>query len=260
MAVGAAGVRAAVDGVNLHGNAQAWPGLVYTYTSEPAADTADFSTRPPGAHPHHQSVVAEWQVTDRGDADAAVDPASRRERLRIDQAQGNHNAGSLVFDADGTLLVPPSLTAAPATITAWATSTAATARIPPNVLGSILRIDPQGSDGVDGQYGVPADNPFVGDPSALDEVFAYGFRHPFRMSVDRAIGDAYVGDVGQRDLEELDVVVAGGNCGWPIKEDSFCFDQNGSGPGVCLRRRPLPRRGRRRRAHRPGRGVRPRQP
>ena len=86
-----------------------------------------------------------------------------------------------------------------------------------------MRIDPNGSNSANGRYGVPADNPFVGVDGA-DEIYAFGFRNPFRFSIDTN-GDLYVGDVGQNDIEEIDRVTAsGGNYGWNIKEGSFCFE------------------------------------
>ena len=70
----------------------------------------------------------------------------------------------------------------------------------------------------------------------MDEIFAFGFRNPFRFSFDIETGNLYVGYLGQDDLEE----VAGGNYGWNIKEGSFCFDPNGSDPGFALDQDPCP--------------------
>jgi glucose/arabinose dehydrogenase len=107
---------------------------------------------------------------------------------------------------------------------------------PRNVHGSILRIDPHGTNSANGKYGIPDDNPFVGNGTILwytpqnpagvavdplDETFAYGFRSPFRMHFDRETGDLYVGDVGQSDVEEVDRVEAGKNYGWWIKQGSL---------------------------------------
>jgi len=92
-----------------------------------------------------------------------------------------------------------------------------------NVLGKVLRIDPHGSNSANGQYGIPAGNPFVGAPGA-DEIWAYGFRNPYRFSFDKS-GRLLVADLGQNDIEEVDDVRAGGNYGWPVKEGTFLFDQ-----------------------------------
>jgi hypothetical protein len=96
---------------------------------------------------------------------------------------------------------------------------------PGNVLGKILRIDPLGRNSANGKYGIPPDNPFVGKPGA-NEIFAYGFRNPFRMSFD-PFGRLFVGDVGQNNIEEVDLVTSGGNYGWHVKEGTFLFDQDG---------------------------------
>jgi glucose/arabinose dehydrogenase len=117
-----------------------------------------------------------------------------------------------------------------------------------NILGDILRIDPDGSNSANGRYGVPLDNPFVkpGVPpggqrgcrdGVCDEIFALGFRNPFRFSFDKARGHLYAADVGQGAIEEGDVVVKGGNYGWRTKEGSFCFNPNGAGDGFVTARR-----------------------
>ncbi len=94
-----------------------------------------------------------------------------------------------------------------------------------NVLGTLLRINPDGNNSVNGQYGVPADNPFVGG-GGVAEIYADGFRNPFRFSFDSATGDLIVADVGQNHIEEIDQVVSGGNYGWHVKEGTFLFDPN----------------------------------
>jgi hypothetical protein len=92
-----------------------------------------------------------------------------------------------------------------------------------NLLGSILRIDVDDTDeGL--EYAVPADNPFVG-ADGLDEIFAYGFRNPYRMAFDMGgDNDLLAGDAGQNRWEEVSVVVAGGNYGWNVKEGTHCFN------------------------------------
>jgi glucose/arabinose dehydrogenase len=213
-------------------------GLLYTYTSEPVDGPADFSTMPPGVAPNHQSVVSEWQVPNTTDPGAVVDPTSRREILRIDEPQFNHNAGALNFGPDWMLYI--SLGEGGGRDDEAVGHGTGNAQNTANVLGSILRIDPQGSNSANGQYGIPADNPFYGQAGKAGEIFAFGFRNPFRFSFDRQAGDLYVGDVGQDDIEEVDVVVAGGNYGWNLKEGSFCFDPAGSDPGFAFEADPCP--------------------
>lgn len=214
-------------------------GLLYTYTSEPVDGPADFSTMPAGTSPNHQSVIAEWQVPDPGDPESVVDPTTRREILRIDEPQFNHDAGTLVFGPDGMLYVSLGDGGA-ADDQGVGHVEGGNGQDPTNVLGTILRVDPSGNDSANGQYGIPGDNPFVGDPSGADEVFAFGLRNPYRMSFDSATGTLIVADVGQNDIEEVDVVVPGGNYGWPLKEGSACFDQNGADPGFAFEADPCP--------------------
>ncbi|MCW5835405.1 MAG: PQQ-dependent sugar dehydrogenase [Labilithrix sp.] len=89
---------------------------------------------------------------------------------------------------------------------------------PTKLLGTILRIDVDGA----APYTVPPDNPFVADPAMHDEVYAYGFRNPWKFSFDRATGDLWVGDVGETRTEEINLVEAGGNYGWPLLEGTDC--------------------------------------
>ena len=104
-------------------------------------------------------------------------------------------------------------------------------------LGKILRIDVDTRNSANGQYGIPRDNPFVNRPSAttVKEIWAFGFRNPFRMSFDSRTGDLFVGDVGQNDIEEVDIVRKGGNYGWNLKEGTLFFHINGTADGFAAR-------------------------
>jgi glucose/arabinose dehydrogenase len=210
-------------------------GLLYTYTSEPVSGPADFSTMPPGTTADHQSVVAEWQVADPTSTTSVVDPSTRRELLRIDEPQFNHNAGALNFGPDGFLYISLG-DGGNEDDQGLGHSPQGNAQDPSNVLGKILRIDPAGSDSANGEYGIPPDNPFVDDEGFVPEIWAYGFRNPFRFSFDSATGSLLVGDVGQNHIEEVDVVTKGGNFGWRVKEGSFLFDPNGDLPGFVTER------------------------
>ncbi|GAA2610891.1 hypothetical protein GCM10010399_47210 [Dactylosporangium fulvum] len=79
-----------------------------------------------------------------------------------------------------------------------------------NPHGKILRINPDGT--------IPPDNPFAGQPGKLGAIWAYGFRNPWRFQFDSATGRLYGGDVGDFTWEELNLVVKGGNYGWPVHE------------------------------------------
>jgi glucose/arabinose dehydrogenase len=81
---------------------------------------------------------------------------------------------------------------------------------------------------------IPTDNPYVGDPNALDEIFASGLRNPYRMGIDRVTGDVYLGDVGQSTREEINFIpggIGGRNFGWKCKEGSMCFP---NAPAGCV--------------------------
>jgi glucose/arabinose dehydrogenase len=205
---------------------------VYTYTSENVTSPADFST---GVNGGGQAVVTEWKMT-RG-REPVVDPASRRVLLRIDKPQFNHNGGDLAFGPDGLLYISVgdgggADDEGPGHVPGGNAQSLA----PGNVLGKILRIDPFGHNSANHRYGIPRTNPFVGREGA-DEIYAYGFRNPYRFSFYGS--RLYVGDVGQNDIEEVDLVKAGGNYGWHVKEGSFLFDTGGlTAPGFVTASSP----------------------
>ena len=215
-------------------------GLLYTYTSEPTAGPPTFPTTiPPGKTADHQDVIAEWRVPNPTNPASVVDPASRRELIRIDHPQFNHNAGDLHFGPDGMLYISDGdgggaddqdgqIHVDGPVFGHQGDGNAQKLNTP---LGKILRIDVDTRDSANGQYGIPADNPFIGKPGALKEIYAFGFRNPYRFSFDSLTGDLYVGDVGQNDIEEVDMVVSGGNYGWNFKEGTFFFDPKGFEPG-----------------------------
>lgn len=179
----------------------------------------------PGLGDHnHTSVIAEYMVS--ADPDVA-DAASERILLEVDQPQFNHNGGTLKFGpADGYLYISlgdggGAHDSGPGHVDDWYEVNAGGngQDITENLLGSILRIDVDG--GV--PYGIPADNPFVGQ-AGLDEQWAFGFRNPYRFSFDQGGShDLLVGDAGQHLWEEVDLVVRGGNYGWNVKEGPVCF-------------------------------------
>lgn len=203
-------------------------GLFYTYASEPAKGVATFSTLPPGTAPNCQNVLLEWKVKELEEDRFVVDPGSAREVLRIDKPQFNHNGGALMFGPDRMLYL--SLGDGGGSNDSGVGHAAAgnaQTLVAGNVLGKILRINPLGHNSANGQYGIPADNPFADERHPLagaHEIWAYGFRNPWRMSFDALTGRLYVGDVGQNDIEEVDIARKGMNYGWPVKEGTFLFD------------------------------------
>jgi glucose/arabinose dehydrogenase len=180
------------------------------------------------------SRISEFRVS-AADPDR-VDPASERVLLEMDKPQFNHNGGTILFGPrDGHLYISigdggGANDIGLGHVDDWFADNAGGngQDITQNLLGSVLRID------VDrGQpYGIPRDNPFVGK-EGLDEIYAYGFRNPYRMSFDTGgRHDLIVGDAGQSGFEEVDVVRRGGNFGWNVKEGTHCF--NAADPGVDL--------------------------
>jgi glucose/arabinose dehydrogenase len=211
-------------------------GLLYTYTSEPVGGIPTFtSTLPPGIEPDHQNVVAEWRVLAGGGV------GMRRELMRMDWPQFNHNGGDLVFGPDRMLYV--------STGEGGSADDQGPGHLPGGnaqnlgvPLGKVLRINVNGRNSRNGAYGIPADNPFASADGALEEIYAFGFRNPFRMSFDRSTGELYVGDAGQNDLEEVNRVVAGGNYGWNIKEGTLFFHpMSREVDGVASKNPPLNR-------------------
>jgi glucose/arabinose dehydrogenase len=217
--------------------------LVYTFETENVSGPADFTTLPAGTAPDSQSVVREWKVLGARGARPHFDMSTGRELLRIDKPEFNHNGGDLAFGPDGKLYISVGDGGAaddqgPGHVPGGNAQSLA----PGNVLGKILRINPRGHNSANGHYGIPASNPFVGRAGA-DEIWAYGFRNPYRFSFDSRSGRLVAADVGQNDIEEVDVVRRGGNYGWPIKEGTFLFDNGGDGNGFVTANSPGAPRG-----------------
>ncbi len=170
----------------------------------------------------HQEVLVEYRAAD---ASADVFAGSRRVLFRIEQPGWDHNVFDLAFgvgDEAGLMYIA---SGDGANASQGVSQMRANAQTLANFYGKVLRIDPLGTDGVTGEYGVPPSNPFVGVAGARPEVYSYGHRAPYRLMVDRETGEVWVGEVGQKQIEEVNRVVAGGNYGWPLKEGSFLFDQ-----------------------------------
>lgn len=161
------------------------------------------------------SRISEFRSSDGG---LTLDPASERMLLVVDQPEANHNGGQLAFGPDGFLYIGTGdgggANDQHGTIGNGQSMT--------TLLGKILRIDVSAAVG----YAVPSGptgNPFSGNPQCgaggtgatnCPEIYASGFRNPWRWSFDRQTGELWVGDVGQGALEEVDRVVLGGNYGW----------------------------------------------
>ncbi len=153
-----------------------------------------------------------------------IDPAS--EEIVITFPQGGHNGGDLHFGKDGMLYISTGDGSGPNP-----PDPKNTGQDISDLFSSILRIDVDHKDS--GQnYAVPKDNPFLGLPRARPEIWAYGFRNPFRMSFDRVGGELFVGDVGWELWEMIHRVERGGNYGWSASEgpQPIKIDQIGPTP------------------------------
>lgn len=156
-----------------------------------------------------------------------ADEASELILLTIEQPQSNHNGGWMEFGLDGYLYIATGDGGGTADDDEGHTDATGNAQdITNNLLGKILRIDVDGTNGATGNYGIPADNPFVG-ASGDDEIWAYGLRNPWRNSFDPVTGDLYIADVGQADWEEIDFAPGdspgGENWGWRCREGAHGF-------------------------------------
>lgn len=168
--------------------------------------------------------VEEWTLSDD-----KVSSSSRRRILFVDQPADNHNGGHVVFGPDGFLYVGLG-------DGGGAGDPDENGQNPRTLLGSILRIDPDGaSDGA--AYGSPRSNPFADGVEGAPEVWLFGVRNPWRFTFDAETNDLWVADVGQGDVEEITWLPAGygggrgANLGWDDMEGDQPYESSGPPPG-----------------------------
>ncbi len=161
---------------------------------------------------NHTGVLAEYQQN----ADGYVDENSERIILTVEEPDGNHNGGCIQFGPDGYLY----LSLGDGGGQGDEHGKIGNGQDLGNWHGKILRIDINTPTG----YLVPKDNPFVNRADVKPEIWAYGFRNPWRFSFDSASGNLFAGDVGQSTWEEVDIVVKGGNYGWRLIEGNHCHN------------------------------------
>jgi cytochrome c2 len=173
-----------------------------------------------------QWVVCEWKTTNPS---APVFSGTCRELIRIDMVAGIHGVQEIIFNPQakkdeedyGQLFIGvgdggsvengyPFLTKHPGYI--W---------------GTILRINPSGTNSANGQYGIPDTNPFAKSKNALKEIYAFGFRNPNRMYWTRN-GLMLATNIGQANIEAIDIIVKGHDYGWPIREGTFVIHPAGN--------------------------------
>jgi glucose/arabinose dehydrogenase len=150
-----------------------------------------------------------------------LNEASEEVLLNIEEFASNHNGGHIAFDSDGYLYLSIG-------DGGGANDPNEKGQALDTLLGKVLRLDVSGPSG----YAIPSDNPFSDGAGPIrEEIFAYGFRNPFRMTIDPPTNDVWLGDVGQGDWEEVDRVIKGGNYGWDCYEGNHSFEPAGC-PGA----------------------------
>src|SRR2546430_7187106 len=204
---------------------------IYTYTNESVDGPADFTVPDPSPF-DNQVVIAEWQVSATNPD--VIDPSTRREVMRIDHPQFNHEGGKLAFRAtDHYLYLSEGDGGNANDVGDGHNPNKGNGQDKTTVLGKLLRIDPldpaltMGSPdpiSANGKYRVPHTNPFLAQPRAVHEIFVYGLRNPFRFTFDATLDQLIIADVGQNNIEEIDLGVSGSNYGWNKKEGTFLFN------------------------------------
>ena len=161
------------------------------------------------------TVLSRFQVS--GGVMVTVGPGAETRILGVPDFAENHNGGKIVFGADGYLYLSLGDGGGGGDPQDNGQDLA-------DLRGKVLRIDVTGQ----ATYAIPPDNPFSDGPGGnADEIYAYGFRNPWRMSYDWTGGEIWVGDVGQNAWEEVEAVAKGGNHGWDCYEGFASYEPSG---------------------------------
>lgn len=230
-------------------------GKVYSFPNDPGCSRADLAFDLAKSHPEiaglygltfhpdfaKQRFVYMCYALKEGQADGTrvsrfevsrTDPptiVADSEKVLITWLAGGHNGGCLQFGPEGFLYISTGDAAAPAPPDPLHTGQDVS-----DLLSSILRIDVDRAD-PGKAYGIPPDNPFVALPGARPEIWAFGFRNPWKMSFDRETGQLWVGDVGWELWEMVYRIEKGANCGWSVMEGRQPIRPNGQrGPGPIV--------------------------
>jgi hypothetical protein len=202
-------------------------GKLYTVSTETTSGVPSGVQIFKGDFPvHHHDVVTEWTLNP---STLKVNASSRRELFRIAQHSTDHNTDQLMFDPNlkpgdpgyGLLFITVG--------DGGKTEPGDKYRLAQNLgvlNGKVLRIDPLKQPSA--AYRIPADNPFTGKAGARGEIWAYGFRHPEFLAFDvKALGGGgtmFIADIGQNNIEELNIGQKGGNYGWSRREGTYVTD------------------------------------
>ena len=195
-------------------------GLFYTtHTEPPASAKADFS------YPDSIPVLLQWVLTEwKTDPGAFPFSGTGREILRIDMPTAIHGMQEITFNRlakpgakDYGLLYIGIGDGGSAEI-----GHALVSPTPEKVWGSIIRIDPSGNNSKNGKYGIPGSNPFykTENEKSAPEIYAWGFRNPHRISWSKS-GQLLAVNIGEHNIEALNIIEAGHFYGWPIREGTF---------------------------------------
>ena len=201
-------------------------GLLYTsHTESPGSGNSDFSYAD-SIKVTLQWVLTEWKAKDPA---APVFSGTSRELFRVNMVSGMHGMQEIAFNPlakqgeedYGMLYV------------CIGDGASAEEGYPflahslDKVWGSILRIEPSGNNSANGQYGIPANNPFANaNAHTLKEIYAYGFRNPHRITWTKT-GEILACNIGQTNIESINVILPGHDYGWPDREGSFVLNPYG---------------------------------
>jgi putative heme-binding domain-containing protein len=161
---------------------------------------------------HTVTLIMERQFAPDFKSDSGAPP---REIIEIEAATQDHSGGEIAFGPDGYFYFGMGDTGPQRDPQGHAQNLGL-------LLGKLLRIDVDHSENGH-NYAIPKDNPFLGRTNARPEIWAYGFRNPWRFSFDSLTGDLWLGDVGQDLYEEVDMPRAGDNMGWNVMEGVMPF-------------------------------------
>ncbi len=205
------------------------PGFGRFYTIHSSGNTDAQPDFDPGGSTSFHTLLLEWRTSEpeANFFSAADEQTPYRELIRFKQPFGNHNAGLIAFnpltvsqDSEyGDLYIAMGDGGSGGDPQENGQDTS-------NPYGALLRIDPLGSDGRNGNYGIVLENAFAadGDPNTIPEIYCYGLRNPQRFGWDSETGRCYIADIGQNAVEEINLAGNGLNFGWDNREGSFPFE------------------------------------
>ena len=173
-----------------------------------------------------RSVIARYDTKADDKGARTVDASSEFVVMTVFQPFPNHNGGTIVFGPDKMVYVALGDGGA-------ANDPFKLGQDKSSLLGKVLRIDVRNAT-KEKPYEIPADNPFVGEAESRGEIWCYGLRNPWRIAFDRQTGELWCGDVGQDRIEEVDLLVKGGNYGWNVMEGTEVFRKNAEQPANAI--------------------------